>query len=71
MNFMDGARLGIDEPTVLTQVIDLIDQLRLDQADAYANVCSLLIEMVFQFNVRIILDGLDELENRFAIARGW
>ena len=34
MNFMDGARLGIDEPTVLTQVIDLIDQLRLDQADA-------------------------------------
>ena len=40
---------------------------RLDQADAYANVCSLLIEMVFQFNVRIILDGLDELENRFAI----
>jgi hypothetical protein len=41
---------------------------RLDQADAYANVCSLLIEMVLQFNVRIILDGLDELENRFAIA---
>ena len=34
MNFMDGARLGIDEPTVLTQVIDLIDGLRLDQADA-------------------------------------
>ena len=34
MNFMEGARLGIDEPTVLTQVIDLIDQLRLDQADA-------------------------------------
>jgi type I restriction enzyme M protein len=34
MNFMDGARLGIDEPTVLTQVVDLIDQMRLDQADA-------------------------------------
>ena len=34
MNFMDGARLGIDEPTVLTQVIGLIDNLRLDQADA-------------------------------------
>lgn len=34
MNFMEGARLGIDEPTVLTQVIDLIDQLHLDQADA-------------------------------------
>ena len=26
--------LGIDEPTVLTQVITLIDGLRLDQADA-------------------------------------
>jgi type I restriction enzyme M protein len=34
MNFMDGARLGIDEPTVLTQIIGLIDNLRLDQADA-------------------------------------
>jgi type I restriction enzyme M protein len=34
MNFMDGARLSIDEPTVLTQVVDLIDQLRLDLADA-------------------------------------
>ena len=34
MNFMDGARLGIDEPTVLTQVVGLIDNLRLDQADA-------------------------------------
>ena len=33
MNFMDGARLGIDEPTVLTQVISKIDDLRLDQAD--------------------------------------
>lgn len=31
---MDGARLGIDEPTVLTQIIGLIDNLRLDQADA-------------------------------------
>lgn len=34
MNFMDGARLGIDEPTVLTQVVDLIDTLHLDAADA-------------------------------------
>jgi type I restriction enzyme M protein len=34
MNFMDGARLVIDEPTVLTQVVTLIDHLRLDQADA-------------------------------------
>ena len=34
MNFMDGARLGIDEPTVLTQVIDLVDGLRLDREDA-------------------------------------
>lgn len=34
MNFMTGARLGIDEPTVLTQVIGLIDKLRLDEADS-------------------------------------
>jgi len=34
INFMDGARLGIDEPTVLTQVINKIDELRLDSADA-------------------------------------
>jgi type I restriction enzyme M protein len=34
INFMDGARLDINEPTVLTQVIGLIDNLRLDQADA-------------------------------------
>ena len=34
VNFMDGARLGIDEPTVLNQVVTLIDGLRLDQADA-------------------------------------
>ena len=33
-NFMAGARLSIDEPTVLTQVINLVDSLRLDQADA-------------------------------------
>jgi len=33
-DFMRGARLGIDEPTVLTQVIRLVDGLRLDQADA-------------------------------------
>lgn len=34
MNFMDGARLGIDEPTVLTQVINKVDELRLDSSDA-------------------------------------
>jgi type I restriction enzyme M protein len=34
VNFMNGSRLGIDEPTVLTQVVTLIDGLRLDQADA-------------------------------------
>lgn len=33
-NFMYGARLTIDEPTVVTQVINLVDGLRLDQADA-------------------------------------
>jgi len=32
-NFMNGARLSIDEPTVLTQVVNLVDGLRLDQAD--------------------------------------
>ena len=34
VNFMDGARLGIDDPTVLTQVINLINELHLDQCDA-------------------------------------
>lgn len=34
VNFMDNARLVIDEPTVLTQVVTLVDQLRLDEADA-------------------------------------
>lgn len=33
-DFMRGARLGIDDPTVLTQVVRLVDGLRLDQADA-------------------------------------
>ncbi|MEJ7688039.1 MAG: class I SAM-dependent DNA methyltransferase [Variovorax sp.] len=33
-NFMRGARLAIDDPTVLTQVVTLVDGLRLDQADA-------------------------------------
>lgn len=33
-NFMDGARLAIVDPTVLTQVVTLVDGLRLDQADA-------------------------------------
>jgi type I restriction enzyme M protein len=34
VNFMDGARLGIDDPTVLSQVVNLVDELRLDRADA-------------------------------------
>lgn len=34
VNFMDGARLSIDEPTVLTQVVNLVDGLHLDQADS-------------------------------------
>src|SRR5437867_4230459 len=34
VNFMKGARLSIDEPTVLTQVVTLVDGLRLDRADA-------------------------------------
>ncbi len=34
VNFMDGARLGIDDPTVLTQIVNLINELHLDQADA-------------------------------------
>ncbi len=33
-NFMRGARLTIDEPTVLTQVVNLVDGLRLDREDA-------------------------------------
>jgi len=34
VNFMHGARLSIDEPTVLTQVVTLVDGLRLDRSDA-------------------------------------
>lgn len=34
VNFMHGARLSIDEPTVLTQVVTLVDGLHLDRADA-------------------------------------
>ena len=34
VNFMENARLVIDEPTVLAQVVTLIDALRLDEADA-------------------------------------
>jgi type I restriction enzyme M protein len=34
VNFMDGARLVIDEPTVLAQMLTLIDGLRLDDADS-------------------------------------
>jgi type I restriction enzyme M protein len=33
-NFMRGARLNITEPIVLTQVVTLVDGLKLDQADA-------------------------------------
>lgn len=33
-NFMDGARLAIVDPTVLTQVVNLVDGLRLDAADS-------------------------------------
>ncbi len=33
-NFMEGARLAISDPTVLTQVVNLVDGLRLDAADA-------------------------------------
>jgi type I restriction enzyme M protein len=33
-DFMKGARLSIDDPTVLTQVIALVDGLRLDAADS-------------------------------------
>lgn len=33
-DFMRGARLSIDDPTVLTQVITLVDGLRLDAADS-------------------------------------
>lgn len=33
-NFMDGARLAIIDPTVLTQVVTLVDGLRLDSADS-------------------------------------
>lgn len=34
VNFMEGARLVIDEPTVLAQIVTLIDRLGLDDADA-------------------------------------
>lgn len=34
VNFMQGARLVIDEPTVLTQVTTLVDGLHLDRSDA-------------------------------------
>ncbi|WP_395711742.1 class I SAM-dependent DNA methyltransferase [Reyranella sp.] len=33
MSFMAQARLAIDEPTVLTQVVTLVNELRLEQAD--------------------------------------
>jgi type I restriction enzyme M protein len=33
MSFMAQARLAIDEPTVLTQVVTLVKELRLEQAD--------------------------------------
>jgi type I restriction enzyme M protein len=34
VNFMDGARLGIDDPSVLSKVVTDVDALRLDEADA-------------------------------------
>ncbi|HNA29019.1 MAG TPA: N-6 DNA methylase, partial [Thiobacillaceae bacterium] len=34
VNFMDGARLVIDEPVVFSQVVSKVDHLRLDEADA-------------------------------------
>lgn len=34
VNFMDGARLGIDDPSVLTKLVTDVDALRLDEADA-------------------------------------
>ncbi len=34
VNFMEGARLAIDDPTVLAQVLNLVDELRLDKADS-------------------------------------
>ena len=33
MSFMAQARLSIDEPTVLTQIVTLVNELRLEQAD--------------------------------------
>jgi type I restriction enzyme M protein len=33
MSFMTQARLAIDEPTVLTQIVTLVNELRLEQAD--------------------------------------
>lgn len=34
VNFMDGARLGIDDPAVLSKLVTDVDGLRLDEADA-------------------------------------
>lgn len=34
INFIDGSRLVIDEPVVLTQIIGKVDGLRLDEHDA-------------------------------------
>lgn len=34
VNFMDGARLGVDDPAVLSKVVSDVDALRLDEADA-------------------------------------
>jgi type I restriction enzyme M protein len=33
MSFMTQARLAIDKPTVLTQIVTLVNELRLEQAD--------------------------------------
>jgi type I restriction enzyme M protein len=37
VNFMEGARLVVDEPIVLTQVVGKVDNLHLDQHDADTN----------------------------------
>lgn len=34
VNFMDGARLGVDDPAVLSKVVSDVDALHLDEADA-------------------------------------
>ena len=40
---------------------------RLDNTDSYSGLCQLLCGMVERYNVRVILDGLDELEDRWVM----